>query len=81
MFQRAILDIIFFYLCGFNWFSYFDYFSLEFFGFRTDVVKDESDYSDVYVPNAEFEYEVDDSSASEDIESHDTSSGIDVIRL
>ena len=48
-----------------------------------DTAKDESDYSDGYVTDGfatmdVFEYEVDDLSDSEDLESHGSSSGTDV---
>lgn len=48
-----------------------------------DTAKDESDYTDGYVTDGfatmdVFEYEVDDLSDSEDLESHDSSSGTDV---
>lgn len=46
-----------------------------------DSAKDETDLSEGYESNAEFEYEVDELSESEDIESHDTSSGTDVRNL
>lgn len=53
-----------------------------FFSYK-DTAKDESDYTDGYVTDGfatmdVFEYEVDDLSDSEDLESHDSSSGTDV---
>lgn len=61
----------------------FFFFSFFFYSKNEDAAKDESDYSDGYVTDGfatmdVFEYEVDDLSDSEDLESHGSSSGTDV---
>lgn len=69
----TLIPFRFFVLCNFEICHFF--FS---FVFHKDIAKDESDYSD-YTTNASdmagFEYEVDELSDSEDIESNDTSCG------
>lgn len=68
---------------------HFDCSSIFFFSFwkfylcfiRKEEAKDTTDYSDSYVANADtadFEYEVDDLSSQHDIESQNSSSGVDV---